>query len=226
MEVEGSVVLQNYEEVISKITQTCLQMNRPANSVKLIVISKFQPEEKIRCLLEAGHRDFGESRIDEVMSKWGPLLADFPNTKLHFIGSIQSRKVRDIVKYCDYVHSVDRYDIADRIARECQIQNKSIDCFIQVNVGAEPQKSGIDISEFSAFLEKCRANSHLSIIGAMCLPPADHDPAPYFQLMQDLQMNNHLKELSMGMSNDYVEAIAHGATMIRVGSKILGSRSI
>lgn len=218
-------ILQNYMEVKNEVMQTCLQIKCPSTSVKLIVISKFQSADKIRCLLAAGQSDFGESRIEEVKEKWEPLLADYPNTKLHFIGSIQSRKVRDIVKYTDYVHSVDRFEIAEGIARESQIQNKPIECLIQVNVGAESQKSGVDFTQFPAFLEKCETCSNLSIIGAMCIPPADQNPVPYFKLMQDLQANHGVKELSMGMSNDYAEAIAHGATMIRIGSKIFGCRA-
>lgn len=223
MIVERDEILQNYLDVKNKIAQTCIKSER-LNTVKLIVISKFQSADKIRGLLEAGQRDFGESRVEEIKKKWPALLMDYPDAKLHFIGPIQSRKVRDIVKYADYVHSVDRLDIAEHIARESQVQHKITECLIQVNVGAEPQKSGIEVAQFPTLLMKCRGFNTLSVRGAMCIPPVNQNPTQYFMLMRNLQVNHDLKELSMGMSSDYSEAITCGATMIRVGSKIMGSR--
>lgn len=221
---ERDLILQQYQAVKTSIAQTCLNLKRDSQQCKLVVVSKFQPAQKIRWLLEAGQRDFGENRIEEVEEKWGALLADYPDAKLHFIGSIQSRKVRSIVKYADYIHSLDRLEIAEKIAKECLAQGKRADCLIQVNVGDEAQKSGIVATHFSDFLEKCKTMTGLQVLGAMCIPPANEPPAPYFKLMQQLQIKHGLQELSMGMSNDYVEALAYGSTMVRVGSKILGAR--
>lgn len=224
MTEERDLILQQYQTVRADISQTCLKLKRDRQQIKLVVVSKFQPAQKIRWLLEAGQRDFGENRIEEVEEKWGALLADYPDTKLHFIGSIQSRKVRSIVKYADYIHSLDRLEIAEKIAKECIEQGKQPVCLIQVNIGCEAQKSGITATEFSKFLEKCNAINGLRIRGVMCIPPADEPPSPYFKLMQQIQIKHGLQELSMGMSNDYIDALAYGSTMVRVGSKILGSR--
>lgn len=217
------IIQHNYLQVKTAIKQTSMQL--VSSDVKLLVVSKFQSAEKIRWLLEAGQRDFGESRIEEVEDKWEPLLMDYPETKLHFIGPIQSKKIRKIVKYTDYIHSVDRLEVAEKIAKESQTQNKSIKCFIQINIGAEAQKAGIAIEKFPAFFEECKSRIKLLVVGIMCIPPIDKDPIPYFRSMRNLQLNHGLKELSMGMSNDYKEAINCGATIIRVGSKILGSRA-
>ena len=219
----NNAIQQHYQEVQTEILKTCQETGRDAQTVKLVVVSKSQDAEKIRCLLKAGQRDFGENRIEEIEKKWSALLIDYPDVKLHFIGVIQSRKVRNIVKYCQYIHSIDRLEIAEKIARECRLQNKITNCLIQVNIGAEPQKAGIPIEQLPTFLTECNQHIQLPIAGIMCIPPINQDPAAYFRLMQKLRLEYRLKELSMGMSDDYVEAISNGATMIRVGSKILVS---
>ena len=218
----GAEVLKNYFQVKDRVSELCKNAKRLNADVRLVVVSKFQRLDVIRILLEVGHSDFAENRIEEVKEKWPTLLLEYPNTKLHFIGPIQSRKVRDIVTYADYIHSLDRLEIAQRIAQEMQIQSKTPECLIQVNVGSEVQKSGILAAQFPTFLEDCKHRAKLPIIGAMCLPPANQNPMPYFQEMQQLQVKYHLNELSMGMSNDYAQAIACGATMIRVGTGIFG----
>lgn len=216
----GAEVLKNYVQVKDNVSELCKNTKRFSADVRLVVVSKCQSIDAIRILLEAGHSDFAENRIEEVKEKWPTLLLEYPNTKLHFIGSIQSRKVRDIVTYSDYIHSLDRIEIAQRIAQEMQIQGKALECLIQVNIGSEAQKSGILAAQFPTFLEDCKHRAKLPIIGAMCLPPAHQNPMPYFQEMQALQVKYHLRELSMGMSSDYAQAIACGATMIRVGTGI------
>lgn len=220
------VVLQNYQRVIAMMQAACRQSNCAESEVKLIVVTKLQSAEKIRWVLEAGHCDFAENKIQEIQEKWPPLLAEFPTARLHFIGPIQSNKVKNIVKYAHFIHSVDRWKIAEKIAHECQMQNKSPQCLIQVNIGNESQKSGLRIEEFAEFYQKCLTILHLKMTGAMCIPPAAQNPNPYFRLMHQLQLECHFLELSMGMSDDFVQAIANAASMIRVGSKIFGSQLV
>jgi len=221
---ERELLLHHYKEIKDQIEKACSTSKRNSHEVKLVVISKFQPETKIRWLLEAGHREFGESRVEELQKKWEPLLPIYPDIRLHYIGKIQSRKIRHIVRYCHIVHSLDRIDIAKIIASECIKQNKFIECLIQINTGAESQKSGIDPYYFPIFLQECRMIRQLIIQGIMCIPPANQDPLPHFHLMQNLKNNFGLNELSMGMSNDYIDAIQCGATMLRIGTKIMGYR--
>lgn len=222
---EKEILLAQYEEVKNQIMQTCLAIHRHYHEVKLVIITKFQPEEKIRWLLEAGHREFGESRTEEMQEKWSSLLLAYPDVKLHYIGQIQSRKIWHIVKYCHVVHSLDRIEIAEKIAHECSMQNKYLECLIQINTGAESQKGGVDPAEFPTFLHKCEVINGLIIKGIMCIPPLNQNPIPHFHSMQQLKTDSNLNELSMGMSKDYIEAITCGATMLRIGTKIMGSRS-
>lgn len=217
-------IVNNYHQVKQGIYKRCLELGRSSDLVKLIVVTKFQSAAKIRCLLQAGQRDFAENRIEEIKSKWPDLLAEYPDVRLHFIGAIQSRKIRDIVKYTQIIHSMDRRSIVDEIDRQAQVQGKIMQCLIQVNVGDELQKSGIKVGDFGEFLRYCQGKTHLLIQGAMCIPPAEHDPAHYFKVMQELQASYDFDELSMGMSADYLTALDFGASMLRVGTVILGLR--
>lgn len=221
---ERNFLLEQFKQVNDEIENTCHSTGRDPGEIRLIVVSKFQPESRIRWLLEASQRNFAESRINEIEQKWLSIFADYPDAKLHFIGQLQSRKIKLIVKYCHMIHSLDRIDIAEKIAEECRTQNKKIDCLVQINIGDEPQKSGVHPDSLPDFLEKCKTISPLSIKGIMCIPPVNKDPTPYFQLMYQLKNNFNLPELSMGMSDDYQKAIACGATMVRIGTKIMGDR--
>lgn len=221
---EKELLLHRYEQVKNQINEACISSNRNLNEINLIVVSKFQPETKIRWLLEAGHREFAESRAEEMEVKWKPLLATYPDVKLHFIGQIQSRKIKLIVQYSHMIHSLDRIEIAEKIALECSKQHKYPACLIQINTGLESQKGGVDPGLFSAFFQQCKLISGLTITGIMCIPPAYQQPTPHFRLMQTLKNDYQLDELSMGMSNDYIEAITYGATMLRIGTKIMGER--
>jgi len=218
-------LLQQYTAVKNDIASTCASLGRNPDTVRLVVVSKFQPDTKIRWLLEANQREFGESRAEEMEEKWEALLSSYPDTRLHYIGQIQSRKIKLIVKYCHMIHSLDRIDIAEKMAAECSRQNKSMECLIQINTGAEVQKGGIPPDSLSSFLEKCRMISPLIIKGIMCIPPVNEDPLPHFQLMQQLKNTFRLDELSMGMSNDYSKAISCGASILRIGNKIMGDRN-
>lgn len=222
--LEQESILQRYQQVQDQIVESCRQACRKPDEIKLIVISKFKPVSGIRSLLDAGQVEFGESRVEEIEEKWLPLLTQYPDIKLHFIGKLQSRKIRQIVSYCQMIHSLDRIELAQKIANESFNQNKIVKCLIQINTGAEVQKAGISPNDFPDFLQACKSINHLLIEGIMCIPPMGQDPLPHFRLMQKIKLEFALKELSMGMSDDYLDAIASGATMLRIGKNILGAR--
>lgn len=213
-------ILENYNLVKNEI-QTASTLN---HKCRLVVVSKFQGADRIRLLLAEGHRVFGESRLEEALGKWPSLLQDFPDSKLHYLGALQSRKIKDIVRIFDVIQSVDRAEAAARIAREIVAQSRSLSCLIQINIGKESQKSGVFPEHFESLFRQCVDEFGLNISGVMCIPPACEKPAPYFPKMKSIQERFDLPELSMGMSSDYLTAIEYGATMVRVGAKILGSR--
>lgn len=214
-------VVGRYREVDADVRRLGAGRNRIP---KLVVISKFHGAEMIQPLLGAGHRIFGESRVDEAREKWSGLRDEFPEINLHFIGRIQSRKVRDIVGLFDTIQSVDRVDVAVSVARELDRLGRRVECLIQVNIGREPQKSGVLPEDVDTLYRRCVEDLQLPVRGFMCIPPVDVDPSGYFRAMQELNAAYGLPELSMGMSRDYHVALDYGATMIRVGEKILGRR--
>ena len=191
--------------------------------VTLIAVSKNQPEEKIDAALQAGLRHFGENRVQEAYHHWQDRKTHYEDLVLHLIGPLQSNKAKEAVALFDVIHSVDRPKIARVLADEMRAQKRNLPCFIQVNIGNEPQKSGIAPMDTAEFIKECRATG-LEIIGLMAIPPADRPPAPYFEEMRRLARENDLPKLSMGMSGDYEEAIAHGATHVRIGSLLFGAR--
>ena len=190
----------------------------------IIAVSKNFGHEKILPLLQHGHQHFGENKVQECKNKWQDLKKKYENVKLHMIGKLQSNKVRDCLKYFDYIHSLDSKKLAKKIYEEQLKQNKKPKIFIQINIGNEEQKSGIQIEQLDSFYNTCVKNLDLNIIGLMCLPPENQDVKPFFQKMRELNKNLGLKELSMGMSSDYLEAIEFGASFIRIGTKIFGKR--
>ncbi len=195
------------------------------NSIpKLVVVSKFHGVEMIRPLLKAGHRVFGESRVNEAREKWRGLREEYPDVDMHFIGRIQSRRIREIVELFDTIQSVDRVDVAASIARESSRLGRRIECLIQVNIGREPQKSGVLPENIDTLYRRCVEDLQLHVRGFMCIPPSSVDPSMYFRAMHELKAIYGLPELSMGMSRDYHLAVNCGATMIRVGERILGCR--
>jgi pyridoxal phosphate enzyme (YggS family) len=206
-------VLNNFLLVKSNIA-------RHSSKAKLIVITKNQQLDSINFLIKAHHFDFGENRVQEAYLKWKNLISANPQLKLHLIGKLQSNKAKDAFDIFHYIHTLDNEKLARIFAKLETNSLKKIKYFIQVNVGNEPQKNGISINDVKLFAKYCIHDLKLNIIGLMCIPPSDSDPSQYFKKLADLAAENSLKELSMGMSNDYECAIEHGATYVRVGSKI------
>lgn len=213
-----------YQDVLNEIAFAVDKEGRNAVDVNLVVVSKTFAGEDIEPILAQGARVFGENRVQEAQGKWPDLCEKYENVELHLIGPLQSNKTAEAVALFDVIHTIDRKKIADTIAAEQVKQDKQLKLFIQVNIGDEPQKSGIALAELAAFYEYCTDEKGLNIIGLMCIPPAQHDSGPYFALLHKHAKQLNLKELSMGMSADFKTAIRLGATYIRVGSAIFGQR--
>ena len=194
-------------------------------TVKIIAVTKTFPIGEIKPLINHGHLDFGENKAQEALEKWTELKNEFKDIKLHMIGKLQTNKVKFVIPLFDYIHSLDNLKLAQKISTEQKKLNKKLKIFIQVNIGNEDQKSGIKQSELTGFYKKCINDFDLDIVGLMCIPPFKKGKHEYFKLMNDLNKSIGLKELSMGMSSDYLEAASLGATYIRIGSKIFGERS-
>ena len=189
----------------------------------IIAVSKTFKIDKILPLIEEGHEDFGENKVQEALDKWSNIKLQKPNIKLHLLGGLQTNKVKFAVKIFDFIHSVDSIKLAKKISDEQIKQNKNIKIFIQVNLGNENQKSGIPKNELDSFFSYCK-DTGLNIIGLMCIPPVGLDPVSFFKELKILNDSLSLSELSMGMSSDYVEAIEQHATYLRIGSEIFGKR--
>ena len=194
-------------------------------NVKLIAVTKTFPISHILPIINEGHTDFGENKVQEAMEKWTSIKQDFPKINLHLIGKLQTNKVKFVLPLFDYIHSLDNIKLANKLADEQIKKNFKPKIFIQVNIGEEPQKGGIEISNLENFYKKCVDELKLNIIGLMSIPPFKKVSKPYFIKMKELSENLDLKDISMGMSGDYMEAINQGSTFIRVGSKIFGARS-
>lgn len=211
-------------KVLAGVADAARAAGRKPEAVTLIAVSKTFGAAEIEPVIAAGQRVFGENRVQEAKAKWPALKAKWPDLELHLIGPLQSNKTAEAVQLFDAIHTVDRPKIAEAIAGEMRRQGKSLTLFVQVNTGREPQKAGIDPDQADAFLRGCRDQHGLSIAGLMCIPPADTDPKPHFEMLADIARRNGLAWLSMGMSGDYPAAIACGATHVRVGSAIFGVR--
>ncbi len=196
---------------------------RQPDAIELVAVSKTFPADAVRPLLAAGQRVFGENRVAEAADKWPALRADYPDVRLHLIGQLQSNKAADAVALFDVIHAVDRPSLVTALGRACAVAGRHPDCYLQVNIGDEPQKAGCAIADVSALLAAARA-AGLSIVGLMCIPPADIEPAPFFALLAKLARDHGLAGLSMGMSGDYETAVMLGATTVRVGSALFGAR--
>lgn len=210
--------------VKEKIAAAEAAAGREPGSVTLVAVSKTFDASVIRPLLEAGHRVFGENRVQEAEGKWPALKADFPGIELHLIGPLQSNKAKQAVALFDVIETIDRDKIASELAKEMARQAKTPTLYVQVNTGSEPQKAGIEPMEAVAFVARCREVHGLQIEGLMCIPPLEENPGPHFALLEKLAHQAGLSKLSMGMSADYETAIAFGATSVRVGSAIFGAR--
>jgi pyridoxal phosphate enzyme (YggS family) len=211
-------------EVRAAIAKAAALAGRPAEAVTLIAVSKTHGAEAILPLIAAGQRVFGENRVQEAQAKWPPLQAETPDLRLHLIGSLQSNKAADAVALFDAIHSVDRPSLVAALARAMDKAARRPDCFLQVNISDEPQKGGCPVAELPALIGAARA-ADLPIVGLMCIPPAEVEPAPYFALLAKLGRRHGLAGLSMGMSADYATAVTIGATHVRVGTALFGGRS-
>ena len=191
---------------------------------EIIAVSKTFTANEIMPLVEYGHLHFGENKIQEALQKWPKIKENFSNIKLHMLGKIQSNKVKYLLPVFDYLHSLDSIKVAEKISLEEEKKNKKLKIFIQINIGNEFQKGGINIDDLNDFYLTCTKRFNLNIVGLMCLPPSLKDPKKYFMLLNDVSKKFNLKDLSMGMSNDYLEAAECGASYLRIGSKIFGER--
>ena len=217
-------IAKNIEEIKNHITQQAFAAKRSAEEIKLVAVSKKQPIERVQAALDAGHRVFGENRVQEAQERWGDLRKKYDDLELHLIGPLQSNKTADAVALFDWIETVDREKIAKKLAAEMLDQGRDLPCLIQVNIGGEAQKSGILPAHVKEFFHFCRYSCGLDIRGLMCIPPIDEPAGLHFALMKKLAGEVELSELSMGMSADYEKAIPLGATILRVGSAIFGER--
>jgi len=211
--------------IVNNITTITKELSAINSNTKIIAVSKTFTMSYIKPLVDHGHIDFGENKVQEAISKWTEIKEKNQNIKLHLIGKLQTNKVKFCLPLFDYIHSLDSIKLADKIANEQTKQNFKPKIFIQVNVGDEDQKSGVTFKDFESFYKKITEDFDLNIIGLMCIPPFVDDTKKYFEKMIELKSKTNLNELSMGMSNDYVEAAKCSSTYVRVGSKIFGARS-
>lgn len=219
-----STVVDQLFAVRSAIQKATVEANRAKGSVTLVAVSKTFDAAAIRPVIEAGQRIFGENRVQEAQRKWPGLRVDFPDIELHLIGPLQSNKVEDAVALFDVIETVDREKIAVALGSEMEKQNRFPKLYVQVNTGSEPQKAGIEPKEAVAFVKRCRDVHGLAIEGLMCIPPAGENPGPHFALLRKIAEEAQVQKLSMGMSSDYEIAVGFGATSVRVGSAIFGTR--
>ena len=213
-------IVESFKKINSNILRLDLKKN-----VNIIAVSKTFSIDRIKPLIDFGHTHFGENKVQEAASKWTEVKKEKPNIKLHMVGKLQSNKAKGAVEIFDYIHSLDNQKLADVLSKAQNNKNKFLKYFIQVNIGNEIQKSGISISELDDFYNYCVNEKKLEIIGLMIIPPNDNNTIKYFKTINELNSSLALKELSMGMSADYLEALNHGATFVRIGSSIFGERS-
>ncbi|HWW65495.1 MAG TPA: YggS family pyridoxal phosphate-dependent enzyme [Sphingomonadaceae bacterium] len=211
-------------DVTARIAHAAALAGRETRSIELIAISKTRTAEEIAPLIAAGHRSFGENRVQEAAAKWPGLRASAPDIRLHLVGQLQSNKAADAVALFDAIHSVDRPSLIAALARAMAASGRRPDCFLQVNIGEEPQKGGCSIADLPALLAEARA-ARLPVLGLMAVPPVDTEAAPYFALLAKLARDHGLAGLSMGMSGDYETAVMLGATHVRVGTALFGTRA-
>ena len=210
-------------QVIELSNQSERLANRKVNSVKLIAVSKVQPNEKVEAVLKEGHRCFGENRVQEALNKWPSFKENYENVELHLIGPLQTNKARQAFELFDVIQTVDRPKLAKLLANLTQERGFCPSLFIQVNTGEEPQKTGVLPKDLDIFIKDCQSMD-LRIDGLMCIPPLNEEPALHFSLLRKMQERNNIRFLSMGMSSDYESAIMFGATHVRIGSAIFGER--
>ena len=215
----------NLIEIQNKIKKKINESSKDKYNPKIIAVSKTFSEKEILPLLNFGHQEFGENKVQEAQQKWKDLKEKYGQVRLHMLGKLQTNKVKNAVEIFDYIHSLDNLKLANKLAKEIHEKNKQIKIFIQINLGEENQKSGIDPSNLEVFYKNCLALK-LNIVGTMCIPPDNKDPKPFFKEMLNLNSKINLSEISMGMTNDFLEAIEFKSTYLRIGTGIFGKRSI
>lgn len=217
-------IAKNLLSVIQSIKNAATNVERNPADVSLVAVSKTHSAETIQLALNTGYRVFGENKVQEAEEKWPDLKSAYPDATLHLIGPLQSNKTKRAVQLFDVIETVDRIKIAKALAREMDAQNIHPECYIQVNTGEEPQKTGVLPADVDAFIKQCRDELKLPIVGLMCIPPAEDNPSLHFGLLSEMAKRNGLHNLSMGMSSDFETAVEFGATSVRVGTAIFGSR--
>jgi len=219
-------IAQNLFDIRSRINAAAKTAGRAAGDIALIAVSKTHEADHIRMALEAGHVDFGENRVQEAESKWPDLKTAFPDARLHLIGPLQSNKTKRAVQLFDVIETIDRLKLARAVAREMKEQRLNRTCYVQVNTGEEAQKAGVLPKDVDEFVRTCIDEIDLPITGLMCIPPADDEPSLHFALLAKLAERNGLAKLSMGMSGDFETAVRFGASSVRVGTAIFGTRPV
>jgi pyridoxal phosphate enzyme (YggS family) len=216
-------IINNLLKIQDTLNQLKLDLQEDTKT-KIIAVSKTFLMKDIQPLVQHGHKDFGENKIQEAISKWSDIKEKNPQLKLHMLGKIQTNKVKFLLPLFDYIHSLDNLKLAQKISEEETKKNKKLKIFIQVNIANESQKNGIDVNDLNEFYLKCKNDLNLNIVGLMCLPPQNKEPTEYFLLLKKLAKDLNIFNLSMGMSNDYPEATKCGSTHLRIGSEIFGKR--
>jgi hypothetical protein len=222
---DSAAIADNLAAIRSRIAAACSAAMRDLESVTLVAVSKTHPAEAIAAALAAGHRVFGENRVQEAQAKYPALRTRHPDLRLHLIGPLQTNKVKEAVALFDVIETVDRPRLAAALAKEMARQNRPLDCFIEVNIGGEAQKAGIAPGEAADFIAECQRRWKLRVQGLMCIPPGGQDPAQFFMKLAEMARKNGLRNLSMGMSADFEAAIGCGASHVRVGTAIFGARN-
>lgn len=217
-----STAAERLQDINAGIAAAAQLARRDRADVQLIAVSKGRSSEEIERLIDAGQRDFGENRVQEALGKWPPLLARYPEVRLHGIGRLQSNKASEAVKLFDVIHSLDRISLLDALVKETEKAGRGPAVYVQVNIGEEEQKGGCAIADVPALVETVRA-SPLQLAGLMCIPPLDVEPSPYFALLAEIARRHDVTGLSMGMSGDYKAAVMLGATAVRVGTALFGN---
>lgn len=217
-------IADNIESVQRAIAKAATAAERDPASVTLIAVGKVQPLERVEAALGAGQRVFGENRVQEAKGKWPDFRARYADIELHLIGPLQTNKVREAVALFDVIQTVDRPKLARELAKEMVKQDRRLGCYVQVNTGEEDQKAGIAPGDADAFIAECRDQLGLPVVGLMCIPPVDENPALHFAMLREIAKRNGIANLSMGMSGDFETAVEMGATHVRVGTAIFGAR--
>ena len=215
--------IDTWNETNAKIAEAAEKAGRSPRDVQLIAVSKTKPVEEVKAALAAGQLVFGENRVQEALQKFPQLRYDNPNLELHLIGPLQTNKVKEVVANFDVVQTVDRPKLVTALSKEMEKQERNLSCFIQVNTGGEIQKAGVELNDLQQLFDHCMENT-LKVEGLMCIPPVDDHPGPHFALLHKWTDRLNLKSLSMGMSSDFEIAVELGATHVRVGSALFGSR--